>query len=123
MDNIMTGLESKAAEITQLQNDVDALIKDSDKFKDSVTQFEELRKKANELKSTLKKKRKHYNDFVDYLKEMDTHYLDVKFPLFKEHQTENVRTWVDENQSSVDSGQSATSAKGEIVNSSNAVVN
>lgn len=123
MDNISQGLEAKAAEINQMQTEIDLIIADSDILKPTVLQFEEKRKRANELKVCLKKMKKSYRDFVGYLKLIDSHYLDASFPLFKDHQTENVRTWVDEKQSAVDSGQSATSAKGEIVNSSNTVVN
>ena len=95
MDNIQTGLETKAAEINQLQADIAAIIADSDKLKPIVQQFEEKRQKANELKHNLKKMKKSYNSFIEFLKTIDSHYLDVSFPLFKDHQEENTRTWID----------------------------
>lgn len=104
MDNIQAGLESKAVEINQLQAEIDAIIQDSDKLKPTVQQFEEKRQKANELKATLKKMKKSYNSFIEFLKTIDSHYLDVSFPLFKDHQDENTRTWI-EGESSVGSPQ------------------
>ena len=91
----MEGLKTKADEIEQLENEINQLNEKSDKLKPTVLEFESIRKERNELKSVLRKMRTSYNSFVEFLRSIDEHYLDVKFPLFTGHQAENIREQIE----------------------------
>ncbi|HBO60818.1 TPA: hypothetical protein DD449_03990 [Candidatus Berkelbacteria bacterium] len=82
--NLDESLLAKKKEIEEMKNDSLQLRKTARALLPVVQEYNKLNQEANTLDKERRNKEKVHNTVITYLQQIDTHYLDGFFPLFKE---------------------------------------
>jgi len=84
-DNLDDNLLSKKKEIEAISHDILLIKKTAATLKPAVQEYNTQMQKAHGLDKVRKQKEKEYNTVITFLQNVDDHYLDAMFPLFKEN--------------------------------------